>query len=69
MEAGPDYYRKYYDQVVVVSILTDQHRKERKSDAKNSGQLNKFNYQKKLYFYASLPVIYSTLRPRELTNP
>ena len=48
MEAGSDYKRKYYDQVVVVFILTDRHRKEQKSDTKNLGQLNKFNYQKKL---------------------
>ena len=69
MDAGPDYNRKNNDQGVVVSILTDRQRKERQPDIENSGQLTKFNYQKMLQFYASLPVINLTLRPKELTNP
>ena len=48
MDAGPDYNRKNNDQGIVVFILTDRQRKERKPDTKNSGQLTKFNYQKML---------------------
>ena len=48
MDAGPDFNRKNNDQGVVVFILTDRQRKERKPDTKNSGQLTKFNYQKML---------------------
>ena len=59
MDAGARQLKKYYDQGVVVFILTDRQRKERKPDTKNSGQLTKFNYQKMLKFYASLPVINS----------
>ena len=42
---------------------------KRKSDNKNLGQLTKFNCQKVLRFYASLPVINSTLRTQELVTP
>ena len=66
---GQTIIEKNNAQGVVVFILTDRQRKERKPDTKNSGQLTKFNYQKMLLFYASLPVINSTFRPQELTNP
>ena len=36
MDAGPDYNIKNNDQGVVVFILTDRQRKERKPDTKNS---------------------------------
>ena len=47
MDTRPDYNRKNNDQgVVVFFILTNRHRKERKPDTKNSGQLTKIQLLK-----------------------